>query len=498
MSITGFEDAISDNVKSYSNNLDALRATNVMARNNALAGIQSEVEKYGEMAKLGLEIPVAVEGLKQVGGRAKDLVNFVRGAPAKLEEAKGAINTALSQGRQALTEGVSSARGAVGGAVGDIRDTLTQRLDNLRTTSAYGGRPLQPGEQMGSLSDLAGETKVEFNPTERIRQNMMRSTTRGGSIEMSATDDPNYFETKSGGSSFAYGDGRRFASNSDAMGGDDFEGFDNTDKFGLPLKSQAFGEGEPSLFSHEEPRFSTQRGLDAGFGNDRVGIGNMGRAPQAPVRQRFSEYSTTAPEAQETKTGGIELSDMKPGRGRGDYQDIGEDRGAGASYAPPSQGQAGGARAGESKMDTSEEQRVFDRSGGETKGEEPDGIYSSAAKQTAGAEGSSAGSIGDDAGKLAGDVVDSAAASTGGEVAGGLEEGLGAGLLASGIFAPLGALLEGIGAVTEVGSVAAGAYGAVQSFSEAGAEEALRNKPMPTINRPALDLGGRVAAPILA
>ena len=76
MSITGFEDAISDNVKSYSNNLEALRATNVMARNNALAGIQSEVEKYGEMAKLGLEIPVAVEGLKQVGGRAKDLGNF--------------------------------------------------------------------------------------------------------------------------------------------------------------------------------------------------------------------------------------------------------------------------------------------------------------------------------------------------------------------------------------------------------------------------------------
>jgi len=58
--------------------------------------------------------------------------------------------------------------------------------------------------------------------------------------------------------------------------------------------------------------------------------------------------------------------------------------------------------------------------------------------------------------------------------------------------------LEGVGAVTEVGSVAAGAYGAVQSFSEAGAEEALRNKPMPTINRPALDLGGRVAAPVLA
>ena len=301
MSITGFEDAISDNVKSYSNNLDALRATNIMARNNALAGLQSEVEKYGEMAKLGLEIPVAVEGLKQVGGRAKDLVNFVRGAPAKLEEAKGAIKTALSQGQEALT----SARGAVGGAAGDIRDTLSQRLDNLRTTSAYGG-----------------ESKVEFNPTARVRENMMRSTTRGGSIEMSATDDPNYFETKSGGSSFAYGDGRRDATNSDAMGLDNFEGFDNTDKFGLPRESQPFGEGEPSLFSHEEPRFSTQRGLDASFEDRGIGVGNIGKRPQPPIRQRFSEYSTTAPEAQGETKSGIEMSDMS-------------DRGAGTTSSPP-------------------------------------------------------------------------------------------------------------------------------------------------------------------
>ena len=106
--------------------------------------------------------------------------------------------------------------------------------------------------------------------------------------------------------------------------------------------------------------------------------------------------------------------------------------------------------------------------------------------------------IGDDAGKIAGDVVDSAAASTGGEVAGGIEEAAGAGLLASGIFAPIGALLEGLGAVTEVGSVGAGVYGAVQSFSEQGAEEALRNKALPQVSQPALDLGGRVAAPVLA
>tara|TARA_R110000823_G_scaffold51488_5_gene128295 strand:- start:132 stop:1526 length:1395 start_codon:yes stop_codon:yes gene_type:complete len=464
MSITGFEDAISDNVKSYSNNLDALRATNIMARNNALAGIQSEVEKYGEMAKLGLEIPVAVEGLKQVGGRAKDLVNFVRGAPAKLEEAKGAIRTALSQGQEAVSSGVAQARGAVGGAAGDIRDTLTQRLDNLRTTSAYGGRSLQPGEQMGSLRDLAGESKVEFNPTARIRENAMRSTGRPGDIEMTDTDDPNYFQTQHGaGGDFSYGGSVSSGETKTpgrARAESDFSGFEpDEDQYGLPKPTEALGEGEPSLFSHEEPRFSTQRGLDAGFENDRMSIGNMGRSRGAPLRSQSSQgYKEldTAPRA------------PTRGAGEGDYQDIGEDRGAGTTYSPP----------------------------GETKS--MDSALSNSADQTAGAEASSASNIGDDAGKIAGDVVDSAAASTGGEVAGGLEEGLGAGLLASGIFAPIGALLEGLGAVTEVGSVGAGVYGAVQSFSEQGAEEALRNKALPQVSQPSLDLGGRVAAPVLA
>ena len=450
MSITGFEDAISDNVKSYSNNLDALRATNIMARNNALAGIQSEVEKYGEMAKLGLEIPVAVEGLKQVGGRAKDLVNFVRGAPAKLEEAKGAIRTALSQGQEAVSSGVAQARGAVGGAAGDIRDTLTQRLDNLRTTSAYGGRSLQPGEQMGSLRDLAGESKVEFNPTARIRENAMRSTGRPGDIEMTDTDDLNYFQTQHGaGGDFSYGGSVSSGETKTpgrARAESDFTGFEpDEDQYGLPKPTEAVGEGEPSLFSHEEPRFSTQRGLDAGFENDRMGIGNMGlsqsRTRGAPLRSQSSQGYNS-----------LDTEERAPTR-------------------PTSKAPGAGAY---------------------------DDELSASAKQTAGTEASSAGSIGDDAGKIAGDVVDSAAASTGGEVAGGLEEGLGAGLLASGIFAPIGALLEGLGAVTEVGSVGAGVYGAVQSFSEQGAEEALRNKALPQVSQPSLDLGGRVAAPVLA
>ena len=96
------------------------------------------------------------------------------------------------------------------------------------------------------------------------------------------------------------------------------------------------------------------------------------------------------------------------------------------------------------------------------------------------------------------DAADAAAAATAGEVAGGIEEGVGAGLLASGIFAPIGALLEGVGAVTEVGSVGAGVYGAVQSFSEEAQAQALRKAPLPQVSQPTLDLGGRVAAPVLA
>jgi hypothetical protein len=79
-----------------------------------------------------------------------------------------------------------------------------------------------------------------------------------------------------------------------------------------------------------------------------------------------------------------------------------------------------------------------------------------------------------------------------------VEEGLGAGLLASGIFAPLGALLEGVGALTEVASVGAGVYGAARGMIDAGKEDALRDTPLPQIKAPPLDLGGSVGVPLLA
>ncbi len=403
MSITGFESAIQNNVKSYGDNLALLRDNNIMQRNNALAGLQGEFEKYSEVAKLGLELPVAVEGVKGIAGRAGDLYNFI---------SQGGAKSALDK-----------ARGQIEGAAGNIKsqvlsktDELSQRLDNLRTTSAFGG-----------------EQKMEFNPIARVKENAMRAK---NDIEMTETDDPNYFDTKYGkGGDFSYGGSVGSGeTKTQAPAEESFEGFDDLDEYGLPRPSEPLGTGEPSLFSHEEPRFSTQRGLDSGFENDRMGIGNMGKSGRDfPLRKQ------------------------------------------------PDQGY--------NELDTEERPPPRPTSKAPGAGEFDDEL-SSAASQAATEEKSAASGLGD--------VLDSAAASTGGEIAGAAEEGIGAGLLASGVFAPLGALLEGLGAATELGSVGAGVYGAVESFQTEATESALRDKPLPTISQPTLDLGGRVAAPILA
>jgi hypothetical protein len=403
MSITGFESAIQNNVKSYGDNLALLRDNSVMQRNNALAGLQGEFEKYSEVAKLGLELPVAIEGVKGIAGRAGDLYNFI---------SKGGAKSALVQ-----------ARGQIEGAAGNIKsqvlartDELSQRLDNLRTTSAFGG-----------------ETKMDFNPVARVKENAMRAK---NDVEMTETDDPNYFETKHGtGGDYSYGGSVSSGETKTQVPAEEgFKGFDDLDEYGLPRASEPLGTGEPSLFSHEEPRFSTQRGLDSGFENDRMGIGNMGKSSRgAPLRKQSAQGYNE-----------LDSEERPPPR-------------------PTSKAPGAG---------------------------EFDDELSNAASQAGAEEKSAASGLGD--------VLDSAAASTGGEIAGAAEEGIGAGLLASGIFAPIGALLEGLGAATELGSVGAGVYGAVESFQTEATESALRDKPLPTIRQPTLDLGGRVAAPILA
>ncbi len=415
MSITGFDDAIRDNVNSYSANLDTLRENNVRQRNNALAGLQSEVEKYGEMAKLGLEIPVAVEGLKQVGKRAGDLVNFVKGAPERLREARGAVDTALSRGRELYEGGIERA----GGAVDNIRENmLGQRLDNLRRSSAL---------------DYGGESKVEFNPIERVRETAIRGRTGIEMNEMPASAQGDF--------SYSHSEVPRGG----GVAAEDMVG--NVDEYGLPRVSSSVTESsEPSLFSHEEPRFSTSRPLDAGFANDRVSIANMGRPSRAPAARPYSR-----PEPQG------EMKEMD-------------------NFAPKEEGEI---RPGSSVSRTT--RNTF---GGDIE-QTADSAEQAAATEAADATGIEG-------------LGDAAAAAGAGEAAGAVEEAAGAGLLASGIFAPLGALLEGIGAVTEVGSVGAGVYGAVQSFSEEAQAQALRKAPLPQVSQPTLDLGGRVAAPVLA
>ncbi len=280
MSLTNFESAIKGNMDAYSDTLKVLRNNEVMQRNSALAGLQTEMEKYGELAKIGLEIPMAVEGLKAVGGNVVNRVNQI----------KDFVGGKVSGVQEAVEEKISGAKSSLGGAVGDIRDTLTQRLDNLRTTSAYGGKSLQPGEQMGSMRDLA-ESKMEFNPTAKIKDSAMRSK---NDVEMTETDDPNYFETKSSGD-FSYGGS---VSSGETKTSGSFQGFDDTDEYGLPRASEPIGTGEPSLFSQERQQSSTSRSLDAGFENDRMGIGNMGKSSRgAPLRkqpdQGYNELDTT-------------------------------------------------------------------------------------------------------------------------------------------------------------------------------------------------------------
>ena len=111
MSVSQFESAIKNNMDTYTDTLKSLRNSEVLQRNSALSGLQSSMEKYGELAKLGLEIPVAVEGLKQVGGNAYDRVNrirdFVKGKKDTLLSAKQSIKTALSTSNPKITNPTS-------------------------------------------------------------------------------------------------------------------------------------------------------------------------------------------------------------------------------------------------------------------------------------------------------------------------------------------------------------------------------------------------------
>ena len=289
---------------------------------------------------------------------------------------------------------------------------------------------------------------------------------------MTETDDPNYFETQHGaGGDFSYGGGVPTGeTKTSAPRPEDFEGFEpNEDEYGFPKETEEFGKGEQPLFSQEKTQFSTSRSLDAGFEKDNIGIGNMGTGRSAPLRSQSS-----------TGYNELDTKDREP-PGQGDYQDIGEDRGAGTSYAPPSQ-------AGESKMNTSEELDTTEKAPSQTgkigEGETKSNLISDITSKGGSVEESSNG--------LFSAAKDAFSMGTS-------EEELGAGLLAiPGIGEVLGGIMEGIGAITEAGAVGAGAYGAVQSMMSADQEEALRQKPLAPIRMPTLDLGGSIGVPLMS
>jgi len=103
MSLTNFESAIKGNMDAYSDTLKVLRNNEVMQRNSALAGLQTEMEKYGELAKIGLEIPMAVEGLKSVGGNVVNRVNQIKDfVGGKVRGVQEAVEEKISGAREGI------------------------------------------------------------------------------------------------------------------------------------------------------------------------------------------------------------------------------------------------------------------------------------------------------------------------------------------------------------------------------------------------------------
>lgn len=233
MSLTQFESAIKGNMDAYSGTIKALRENEVFQRNNALGGLQTEMEKYGELAKIGLEIPMAVEGLKAVGGNVQNRV--------------GAIKDFI-QGR-----------------VGKLQQEVEERVPAIRE---------------GILRQIP-----------RTRLNETRSK---NDVELTETDDPGYFDNNnpSVNQNFPYGGEPRVSAQqpSSRNTGSPVSFEENTDDYGLP-QTEPLGLGEPSLFSNEKSQLSTQRLLDTEFENDRTGIGNMGIANRRNIESKPKPFS---------------------------------------------------------------------------------------------------------------------------------------------------------------------------------------------------------------
>ncbi len=427
MSITGFQDAIKDQVSHYDDTVKTLRDNEIFQRNNALAGIQSEVEKYGEIAKLGLEFPVAIEGIKAVAKGAKGAFNA-------LGKAKGVAEDALSSGRDALSNITSQLEGGTEGLAARARSavpsysSLSERFDNLRVGDNI--------PDTGNLRNLVTEPRLQGADGDSLT---------GEGTEMSPMDD---------------------LMNNNSLLSPDTYGRDQPTSTRVPTDAEGgVGSTDPVTAPVAvEERAPVQRFL--------------GRVePARPSNPNVPQSVVEDPDdpAPRSRPGDIEMSDLnsRPSMIRQPDQGFNElERGQNPDYRPPRpSSRAPGAGEYDDELIRNTEPT-----------DPPPPVPGSEPEIS----------------PIVQDTAEEAGASLGGEAAATTEEAIGGGLLASGIFAPLGALLEGIGAVTEVASVGAGVYGAVQSMIDTGKEEALRNTPLKPVSGGNLDVGGSIAAPELA
>lgn len=491
MSISGFDNAIKSNVDSYSNNIAILRANQIMGRNTALDGLKSEVEKWGEVAKIGLELPVGIEGVKGALGKGRDLYNYVRGegmdnaknisnmVKGKVGIGRDAINKTLSKGRNIIESG----RGKVEGATSSIRDSITsQRHDNLR---AYAGesknsvegfsKNLATGEDSQTGAPGRGVIKKGSNP---LRKRFTRERVLPG-------EDNSINDSRGGAPNIP-----------------DYDELNERFKT-LNARGDAGDLNDASRGEYKESAPAPDR--------DGGSIEMADRAPPAVSTQvPIADMPTRGSDAQQSVADPSEISDAKLPSGVGQQTQL-----AAMDYTEPAFGGKGGGEirdatrpemTGDTSLEDYKSGRGAPRTLNKLAGNEndrgsgyaqlDDAVEDSVSDARYAPPGSGAEPpISPIEGGGEG-LAEKIASGTGEEVA--TEETLGGIFDATGIFAPLGALLEGIGAITEVASVGAGAYGAVQSMVDVNLEDKLRDTPLPAIAKPTMDLGGRVTAPILA
>ena len=478
MSITGFDDAIKDQVSHYGDTLGALRNSEMLQRNNALAGIQSQVEKFNEIAKLGLEFPVAIEGLKAVGGTVKRGVNWARGVSES--EGVGNIKNLLSGGeagndaRGAISTALSGLKSKYSGKVSGGINQLQDRFDNLRSGLTDAGE-----SKSNSIIELGRNAIVEPTQTGRRPGEAGRRRARRSLAEdMENTDRPEISKVGSLQGDEGRPTSMRMPLDETGQGvsqGESKVSEVGVDEYGLPeVQPQSIEMTAPS-----QPMSGDTSGKS--FGEFRSHADHGGGIEMEDRSVSSDAYTPQQPSSYKSRGGMDSEYEFEPDDGLSPIRKMGTSGGAESDVGSLSRtGQQ--AQIGSLDDDLGAPARPSSKAPGRTA---YDDSLDAAAKEP---EISPIEQAGEEGGEELG--------SLGGEEGGGILEGLGAALLP--VFAPLGALLEGVGALTEVASVGAGVYGAVRGMTDAAKEDALRDTPLPQIKAPPLDLGGSIGVPLLA